>query len=347
MEYVVSEDKKSEMIEIIQSWVLTSARYDFNVYEKRIVYRIVEMIQFLLQGKKLNQRYRIDKTLFDLYTVEMPISAVLCDEEDTNYQRVKDALIRMSKKDIEYEDERVWKLIPIIGYPEVRKYEGVIRFRLHEDIYNVLMNFSKGFKKYELKTVFEFESVYAMRFYELFSNQRTPLTFSIDELKLMFGLEDKYPHSNNFIQRVIEPAKAVLDRKSPYSFEYSPLKMGKRIVSIKFYPVEIAANVTEEYKEFLNEKAKKQLTPAWMIERQILLYLKEHYRMSTPEIKNNLELFELAQKTIPDLLMFLSEVKAKANRAANPKGYLINSLRKKMGIKITPKTTAKEKKPVA
>ena len=44
-------------------------------------------------------------------------------------------------------------------------------------------------------------------------------------------------------------------------------------------------------------------------------------------------LFERAQKEIPDLLLFMSEVKAKANRANNPKGYLINALRKKMRIK--------------
>jgi len=43
-------------------------------------------------------------------------------------------------------------------------------------------------------------------------------------------------------------------------------------------------------------------------------------------------LFEQAQKEIDDLLYFLSEVKAKANRANNPKGYLINALRKKMRI---------------
>ena len=61
-------------------------------------------------------------------------------------------------------------------------------------------------------------------------------------------------------------------------------------------------------------------------------YLKEHYIFSTPEIKNNIDLFERAQKEIPDLLMFLSDLRAKANRAGNPKGYLINALRKKMNI---------------
>ena len=48
---------------------------------------------------------------------------------------------------------------------------------------------------------------------------------------------------------------------------------------------------------------------------------------STPKIKNNIDLFEQAQKEIPDLLYFLSEVKT--NRAINPEGYLINTLKEK------------------
>jgi len=38
--------------------------------------------------------------------------------------------------------------------------------------------------------------------------------------------------------------------------------------------------------------------------------------------KNNIELFDQAQKEIPDLLYFLSEIKVKANRANNSKGIL-------------------------
>ena len=32
-------------IPVIQSYILTTARYNYNVYEKRILYRIVEMIR--------------------------------------------------------------------------------------------------------------------------------------------------------------------------------------------------------------------------------------------------------------------------------------------------------------
>ncbi|MDR0206818.1 MAG: replication initiation protein [Bacteroidales bacterium] len=325
-----------ERVNVLQSYILTTARYDFNVYEKRILYRIVEGMQFLLKGEKLNMdlRFRINKLLFDLYEVEMPLNAFLSDEEDKNHVRAKDALRRMQQKTFEYEDDREWKSIPLIGYPKIHKYESMVKFKLHEDIYDALMNFSKGFKKYELKTAFKFKSVYAMRFYELFSGQKTPLIYSIKDLKLMFGVEKKYKLTADFIKRVVITAQRELNEKSPYSFEYRPLKKGREIVNIKFYPVTIPENVDEEFEA---KELRRKLSPAWMIERQNLLYLKEHYMFSTPEIKNNIELFEMAQKEIPDLLYFLSEVKAKANRATNPKGYLINALRKRLNIRAKKK----------
>jgi len=327
---MIHENYRNDNIEIIQSYIVTTARYEFNVYEKRILYRIVEMIQFLLKDMKLNQRYRIDKTLFELYDVEMPISALLNGEEDKHYERTKAALVSMSRKILTYEDDTEWKAIPLISHPKIRKYESTVHFKLHEDVYNALLNFSKGFRKYELKTAFEFESVYTMRFYELFSRQRSPLIFSIKELKIMFGIEDKYDLTADFIRRVVAPAREELNKKSPYSFEYTALKKGRKITSIKFYPVKILENADLDVEE---TDLKRQISPAWKIETKILQYLKEHYRFSTPEIKNNVDLFEAAQNAIPDLLMFLSEIKAKANRANNPKGYLINALRKKLGIK--------------
>ena len=332
---MIQVNHSNDKVEIIQSYIVTTARYDFSVYEKRILYRIVEMIQHLLQGMKLNKRYRIDKQLIDLYDIQMPIAAFLKDENDKNHKLAKDALKSMSRKFFQYEDDKEWHEIPLISHPKIWKHESIVQFKLHEDIYDALMNFSKGFKKYELTTAFKFESVYAMRFYELFSKQRTPLTFSVEGLKAMFGIEKKYENTSDFIRWTIEAAQKELNKKSPYSFEYSPLKTGKKITSIRFFPVFIPENVDEEFEA---QQLKKRISPAWDIERQNLQYLKEHYLFSSPEIRNNIDLFMRAQKEIPDLLLFMSEVKAKANQAANPKGYLINALRKKLGIKTTGKS---------
>jgi plasmid replication initiation protein len=283
----------------------------------------------MLEGKKLNQKYSISEKKSELYEITMPTDAFLCGEDDEHYTRVKEALESLSKKTFRYEDERVWRLLPMILIPKIAKNEGFVSFRMHEDIYDVLLDFTKGFRKYELQTTFLFDSVYAMRFYELFSGQRTPLIFSIENLKIMFGVEEQYKLTIDFIRYVIVSAKKVLDEKSPYSFEFCLLKTGKRITGVKFYPVYIPQNADEEFETY---RLKKMMSPSWSIEPQYLQYLKEHYMFSTPEIRNNVDLFERAQKEIPDLLMFMSQVKARANRARNPKGYLINALRKEMNI---------------
>jgi len=45
---------KADNKDVIQSYILTTAKYDFSVYEKRILYRLVELNQHLLEGRKLN-----------------------------------------------------------------------------------------------------------------------------------------------------------------------------------------------------------------------------------------------------------------------------------------------------
>jgi len=322
--------------EVIQSYIVTTAYYNFNVYEKRVLYRIIEMTQDLLEGKKLTQKYRLDRQLIDLWEVQLPIQALL-QENDTNYNRVKQALRRLSRKFIQYEDEKVWREFPLIGYPEIEKNSGMVKFKIHEDVYNALLDFSKGYKKYEIMTAFGFNSVYAMRFYELFSKQKTPLIFSIADLKKMFGVERKYKLVNDFIRKVVEAAKKELDKHSPYTFTYKPLKTGRKITSIKFYPYVIRENAVAEFIQIQDEADKRKYGATFLIEKQALAYLREHYNFSNPELNNNIGLFEQANREIPDLLYFLSEIKAKASRANNPKGYVINALRRKMNIRPKPK----------
>jgi plasmid replication initiation protein len=69
-----------------------------------------------------------------------------------------------------------------------------------------------------------FKSQFSMRFYELLSNQKTPLIYSIEQLKEMFCVTDKYERINDFIRYVVDAAKKELDEVSPYTFEYTPLK---------------------------------------------------------------------------------------------------------------------------
>lgn len=151
--------------DIIQSYIVTTAKYDFNVYEKRIIYRLVEAFQSLVKGQKLEGILKVEKDLFGDYLITMPTAGFLANENDNNYSEVKKALIALESKSFEYEDEREWELIRIIQNPKILKYANDVTFRINPKVFDALLNFSKGYKKYELATAMSFQSVYSMRFY--------------------------------------------------------------------------------------------------------------------------------------------------------------------------------------
>lgn len=310
--------------ELVQSYVLTTAKYDFSVYEKRILYRLVELAQADLQGKKLDATYIVGETLFRDKIINMPLKAFLKDESDQNYTRVKQALRDLRNKTIEYEDEKRWKLIGIIEKPDFDKEKGFVRFEIQPEIWLAITQFSKGFSKYELKYAMSFDSVYAMRFYELFSKNLRPMTISIEELKKRFKIEDKYKNKpTDFVKRVIVKAKQELDEKSPYSFDFIKLKTGRKITAIKFLPYRIPEN------EDLDAEAKKlqrQISPSFYLPLEITRYLKEKFYFDTKGIQSNIELLKSAYSQF-DLLGWLAELYPRAAKANNRQAYVIGALR--------------------
>lgn len=310
--------------DVIQSYIITTARYDFSVYEKRILFRLIEMCQFQLEGKKLDKHFHLERNLFGDYIVSVPISAFLNGEDDEHYARVKQALKDLRNKTIEYEDDKEWKLIGLIEKPKFEK-RGVAHFEIQPEIYDAIFNFSKGFRRYELETVMSFNSVYAMRMYELISNQETLKPYSIDKLKLMFKVQDKYTLTADFIRRVIDAAKTELDEKSPYSFTYKTdsQKGSKKITSIQFFPYK-TKNVDETLEK---SRLEKQVSIGFSLDRSVINYLKENFLFETDEIKHNRDLFEEADKSF-DLINLLAGKKRAAHAAKKgPQAYVIGILR--------------------
>ena len=319
--------------EVLQSYILTTAKYDYSVYEKRILYRIIEQLQSLLESKTLNKGYSLKEykhSDINLFEFTFPFSAFKKNDDDKNHTQIKKALLSLEKKGFEYEDSEIWKTINILYFPKVEKNKEYIGFTLREEIIEAFLDFSKGFKKFELKTAMEFESTYSMRFYELLSNQKTPINYSIDTLKEMFQIENKYKLTTDFLRYVIEPAKKELDKCSPYTFRYDPIKTGRKITGIRFIPIHQPQFEDESLKK---QKAMKQMSNRWYIPKNIEDYLKYNYEFSDKELNNNLSLFESLYNHLSEeeLLDFLVELKEQSvlYEIKNLKAYLIGSLKKK------------------
>jgi len=317
---------KADNKDVIQSYILTTAKYDFSVYEKRILYRLVELNQHLLEGRKLNKDYRIESNIYGDKTYTIPISAFLKEGDASNHKEVKKALEALKRKELTYEDDEIWASLTIIALPKIKKYNDTVTFTVDNMINNALMNFSKGYKKFELQTAMNFESVYAMRFYELLSNQKTPITYTIGQLKEMFQITNKYKLSADFRIYVLDAAKKELDKCSPYTFDYKMNKVGRSFTSVTISP-----KYQPKFRDTDLEKheLQKQVSLSWDLPKEITDYLIHNFEFTKDGIKNNIDLFKHAHEEL-DLISFLAAIKGKVRASKNPQGYIIGAIKKQL-----------------
>lgn len=314
--------------EVLQSYIITAAKYDFSIYEKRILYRQIEIEQELLQGQKIRPNVRIETNLWKDKKYTIPVKWLLKDEEDKNHYQIRKAFKALMSKIIEYETPETVGAFPLIQRFELNKRSEYVTWQVPHEIVDVIVNFAKGFRKFELLTAMEFESVYSMRFYELMSGKTEPITYTIDELKGMFRLENKYKQINDFFRFVIIPAKEELDEKSPYSFEYNVNKNGRKFHSITFYPIKISKNIDDDVRL---TNVIRELSIRYAIPKEVEEYMMNNFGITTKELKQHYKLLEAANKSL-DLLGLFAEKKRYIADARSPMGYIVAMLRERINV---------------
>lgn len=315
--------------QVVQSYIATTAMYDFNVYEKRVMYNLVRLAQSQIEGVVLTDNlHKICHDMKGYVHVTLPLSDFLADEEDKNHRRVKDALKSLHRKTFEYLDDDVWECISIIALPKIALHSRQVSFIVDSRVWDVLLDFSRGFSRYDIEVAFRLESCYSMRFYELMACQKEPITYSIDALRRIFKLEDKYAFTKDFIKRVVESSKIELDQKSPVSFTYAPVKDGKRITQLIFFPVRFNAQDSsdDDHRVILRKYGSSAVLTA--DERRFL----EEIGFNESGINNNLSLFMDCQRNL-DFIYELALIKGKCRTKKNPCGWCIRTLTGKLADK--------------
>ena len=312
---------KKENREIIQSYIITAARYNFTTDEKRVLSHLVEMMQPLIEGKELVGK--VEQDLWGTYHFELPTEYFF--EDGANRQRIKQAIKSLNDKSFEYEDEDGWGICRLIEMPFIDK-RGKVEFYLGKKLVDVFLNFNKGYSKYQLDISLSFKSVYSMRMYELISNQTRKLTFRISKLKEMWNVTEKgYERNYNFIQRIIETAKKELDEKSNWSFTYMPIKRGRSFELIEFTPVHYPQRETED---IARAEAVRRVNLSRFVSGEVKKYLTQTCEFSPREIKNNADTIKsFCGKFQSEARERIAEIWGRARGAKNPKGYLIGTLK--------------------
>ena len=266
------------------------------------------------------------------------------------YERYKEAFKSLSKKGFEIEDKekKRWLYRSFLAYPTIDMFDGYVSTFIHSDFIKVIAAIEHGYRQFDFNIAFNLKSVYSMRFYEMISRTDKDkyegyFTRSIEDLKKMFGLTDKYGNNTMFIKRVIEPAKKELDEFANYSFDYKLQqaelsKKSRKKDEIVFHVYHVPEN--EKNDELKENRAKAILKDYIKISPTLYEYLKEiginetginsnlftlyiieqlYYRKNTTKTKGTLELIQK-----------IDELKERALRTDRDNwiGYVIGTLKK-------------------
>lgn len=316
---------------IIQSHVLTAAKYDFSIQEKRIIYRIMECAQAKLKGLKL-EGLRYTETLFGDADLEMPLAKVFPEGVEPHLSEAKAGFKALQQKTIEVQDGKTWQCFNYIERAKVKEDTTICSFRVAEPIWKAFMDFSKGFDTYRLNIAMSYVSAYSMRWYELLANNTSPITYSIEWIRSTFQLGDKYKTYKDLRKRVIDSAISEINEKSDVYITYTELLDGvgrgrKSVKSLTFTTTRKRS--VDEIEEIQKVMRQKNYTVRGLIDHRVVDYLQNTFFFSNKELIANAKHIYAAQQrlTWEGLLDKLSALRADCRNARSPKAYVITSLK--------------------
>jgi plasmid replication initiation protein len=327
---------------ILQPYAFTAARQPYNSVQKRVFYRIIELMQVTMGGLRIDQlpdNWRISKDLWGEAQFTIPVQHCYPKNEYPNYSYIKKNFLDMAKKRVTF-DEPVKGKLPITrsfalftraAYDPNRK---VFEFTIQKDCLTAFALILKRHTKIDLAVAFQLKSVWSMRFYEFVCSIDHPVTYTLDELRNMFALGSGYKRNVEIFRNIIDVAQKELRLKSPDHFTYSKRKKpgSKTIEAITIFPkqnIKIDPNPAKELKRLSQE-----LSPRNYFDKEFLDYCYDVIGFEPKGLKNNIGTFRKAKKSLDIDKNWLMKTRTKAlnNGCTQDRlpGYIINTMKLQM-----------------
>lgn len=309
-------------MDIVQSFLFSIGRCNLTVYEQRILCMIVKSARDRTARKLMkNEMYawNIDE---DNLAISVAMRDILSDG-DQHYERVMDAFQRLMTRRFSVIDSSngSWFSTPIVYNVTHDARSGVVHFYVAAKLMGAILDFSKGYRQYSIDTALALPSPVAVRLYILMCGCSSPLTFSVDNLKSMFGVDDKYKQTADFIKKVIEPARKILDDENVTSFHFERIKTGTKVTALKFYP--IRRDVKSD-----NQLAAKISTSIYL-NKDLQLYLMRVAGFSLRELSaHKVLLAEFAK--INEAMAIIADICNRAAKRGRSKGWIISAIRSEL-----------------
>ena len=323
--------------DIVTSFVYTWARQkEMSILEQRVVLRIMEYASNHLKGIKLKDHmHKIDLGLFNV-TITMPASDVLFNTKMKHHD-IEKALYALRSRSFEYRDDNRYTVCGFINNATYVYRSGMITVEVDNRIWDVLSDFTLGFKRFELNKALALPTSSALQFYMIMSGQERPLRLSIAELKNWLGIPaDKYTKDgkdriDHLEERVLRPVKRMLDDTCPYTFTYEKIRQNPNnckspVVGFELIPV-YQEKFRDQELERVHLTAKVSLG---FISPQVTNYMKHQMGFSKDNLNPHKELLIRAIKILPDIMKTLEDIQGRRRTKTGETkgiGWVIQAIR--------------------
>lgn len=233
---IIKKDSDKYLI-LNKNNIMIKAKYNLNTIETKLYLNIL----YNLQKHLINTNFDINGD------DDISISIDRIDFKDLvpGIQYLEPAkLIKLfgglRSKNIYYKLKSKWE---VFGFIEKASYDSksdTVVIKMDRFIADMLINYKdSGYTPLNMALMFGLEGMYSYRLYELirlWSNTKDVITYSVDELKEYFMLDDKvsYNKYNNFKTKVILPAIEELNELKIFEIQIEENKVGRRVDSIDF-----------------------------------------------------------------------------------------------------------------
>ena len=323
--------------DVFTSYIFSTSSRSLSKYGERLLMEVISVAQEYTIDAALgiNKLNFAEKYSEKFALIDIPVRNLLNEDDSTNYTKAKEAAVELMKiyHTVEapvldengnpktYKDgspQYQFASYHLLDKVTVNQKPGIVSVKLGEETWSQILDFGKGYTRYNLLTAKKLDDVVAIRLFQLLSNSSEPLYFSLERIKGILGLQDKYVNNpTGFIRRVIDPAEQEIREKCPFevvhelSYEKSEKKGRPSITGITFRKV-LKPSIIKDPREVLDSK--------------LLYVLVNTFHFDDRGLRSNMKLFLDLKEEGHDILAFLSSIEGQAQQANSPQAYVIKSL---------------------
>lgn len=205
----------------------------------------LKLLRFIIM-----QSERKEKELFSFDVNVIQLAEVMDMSCETLYRELDGMTTHLMQEVIKIgttNNKDKWKKF---HWVDVCEYDnGIVTIKLSDELKPYLLGLEKNFTMYRLSEIVSFNSVYAIRIYEMLhsclnhdldmnllphADLATEVSFSIDDIRRATDTEDKLERYSNFKAKVIDTAIREINLKSPYHVIATPYKRGRAVQGFDF-----------------------------------------------------------------------------------------------------------------